>query len=150
MSKTIRISGQKYQREPTKVPTAEDICWAAGFYDGEGNCETPGLSANVVQKDPEPLYWLRNWFGGDVRLLSRKHWKNESFGNGDIYRWRVSGDLARLFLQLVYPYLTSRRKAQIDRTSAFRFTGIVRDTRPNISDERKALRAHMTLKQKMV
>jgi hypothetical protein len=138
--------------DPIVEPTNDNIMWAAGFYEGEGCVERQPhtVGVNIVQKDPEVLYWLRDWFGGNVIYLDRAHYKGDSFGRQPIYRWRVGGDKARVFLQIIYPYLSARRKAQIDGTDAFRLTGVKRDTRRPMSEERKAARALMTAKQKMV
>src|ERR1700677_1057295 len=101
--------------DATKAPTATDVAWAAGIYEGEGTCSTKRKGANsfsvtVSQKDPELLGRLREWFGGSVICF-----KNGKF---ECHRWAVSGDRARVFLACIYPFLTARRKSQIDTTSA--------------------------------
>jgi hypothetical protein len=101
--------------DATKAPTAIDVAWAAGIYEGEGTCSTKrkgakAFSVTVSQKDPELLYRLRDWFGGSVICFSN--------GKFDCHRWAVSGDRSRVFLACIYPFLTSRRKSQIDSTSA--------------------------------
>jgi len=110
-----------------KVPTSLDVAWSAGLYEGEGSCVASGtrgtsFSVAVTQKDPELLYWLRDWFGGGVNLYNvgkKKRFK--------IYHWVVCGDKARVFLGCIYPFLTSRRKAQIESTSASTFLDAARD-----------------------
>jgi hypothetical protein len=138
---------------PLRESREEDILWTSGFYEGEGCCHearTGLTSVRVSQKDPEILYRLRDWFGGSIQLRDRSKHSLNGVPMKEIYVWSLSGDRARYLLQLIYPWLSARRKAQIDKTSAFTFTGIVRDTRPEMSPERKALRAGMSLKQKMV
>ncbi len=107
----------------TKTPSAIDIAWAAGIYEGEGTCRLSGkkgklgrgLSVSVPQKDPELLYRLRDWFGGSV---------NPPYGNiNPCYKWDICGDRARVFLALCYPVLTACRRAQVDATSGLEFMG---------------------------
>ena len=108
---------------PTKTPTAIDIAWAAGVYEGEGtthlcggNKKTGkigrGLAVSMPQKDPELLYWLRDWFGGKIGPHTK---------DGSCYCWHLYGDRARVFLALIYKFLTARRKQQVDVTGAFDF-----------------------------
>lgn len=96
--------------EPTKVPTDFEIAWSAGLYEGEGHIQNYNTShratARITQKDPEILYWMRDWFGGNV------------VKQGSCMVWIACGDRARYFLALIYPYLSSRRKAQIDASYA--------------------------------
>lgn len=104
------------QLEPTKVPSALDVAWAAGIYEGEGCCQDyhtrKRVTARVTQKDPELLYSLRELFGGSV------------VGQGNKCQvWLVCGDRARYFLALIYPRLTARRKAQVDMNGALSFLG---------------------------
>jgi hypothetical protein len=105
---------------PTRVPTAIDIAWAAGIYEGEGSCHLcggnkktgkigRGLEVGLPQKDPEFLYWLRAFFGGSIGPNGKK---------GKCFRWHVCGDSARIFLSLIYKFLTARRKQQVDVTGA--------------------------------
>jgi hypothetical protein len=97
-----------------KVPTNLDVAWAAGIYEGEGSCVCPNVNGShsfgvqVAQQDPELLYRLRDMFGGSVRPYMN--------GGFSIYHWKVAGDRGRVFLASIYPYLTVRRKAQIDIT----------------------------------
>jgi hypothetical protein len=101
--------------EPVRKPTELDIAWAAGIYEGEGSCNTTvkhktAFTVQITQKDPEFLYRLRDLFGGSV-----KGYDNGGFW---IHHWRTSGNKARTFLGSIYPFLTVRRKAQIDATGA--------------------------------
>jgi hypothetical protein len=97
-----------------KVPTNLDVAWAAGIYEGEGSCVCPNVNGShsfgvqVSQKDPELLYKMRDMFGGSV-----KPYMNGGFS---IYHLKICGDRGRVFLATIYPYLTVRRKAQIDAT----------------------------------
>jgi len=94
---------------PTLYPTLYDIVWAAGYYEGEGNCNADNwgsLTTSVSQKDKEKLYWLRERFGGTVLKRSRAQ-------PYEISGWSISGARARGFLQTIYGLLSSRRQEQI-------------------------------------
>lgn len=115
------VRGNKPELAATKVPSAIDIAWSAGIYEGEGTCRLcgagagkRGFMASVVQKQPELLYKLRDWFGGNVRKLAR---------NNECYIWDICGDQARIFIALIYGFMTARRKAQIDATRVLYFLG---------------------------
>lgn len=105
----------------TAVPSMEDIAWSAGVYEGEGtarlcgsNSKTGkikrGLAVSVPQKDPEILYRMRDWFGGSV--CTGKH---------VCTTWNICGDRARIFLALIYKFMSARRREQIDATCALEF-----------------------------
>lgn len=105
--------------EATKIPTAIDIAWAAGIYEGEGTCRLCGrgkrsFALAVVQKEPEILIRLRDWFGGNISLPSPGH-------KTSCHTWNACGDRARIFLALIYPFLSARRKLQADLTGALEF-----------------------------
>jgi hypothetical protein len=109
------VRNQKGGLEPIRVPSILEVAWAAGIYEGEGSCITSDKKKNafsvmIAQKDPELLYRLRDMFGGSV-----KPYMNGGFS---INHWRVSGNYGRVFLALIFPYLTARRKAQIEATGA--------------------------------
>ena len=119
--------------DAVKKPTAIDVAWAAGIYEGEGCCVKAGNSYNsfsvmVSQKDPELLYRLKEFFGGRVT-----QYKNGKF---DVYHWVVCGDRGRVFLGCIYPFLTARRKAQIENTTANDFLEYIADLlHPVFGDE---------------
>jgi hypothetical protein len=103
--------------DAVKVPSALDVAWAAGVYEGEGTVRNCGrgkrsLTVGIPQKDPELLYWLRNWFGGSV---------NPPSGGNNCYHLDLCGDRARLFIAQIYSRLTSRRKSQVDVTNCLGF-----------------------------
>ena len=57
----MNIRRDKPGLDATKAPTALDVAWAAGIYEGEGSCVAGGtkgksFSVTVTQKDPELLY----------------------------------------------------------------------------------------------
>jgi hypothetical protein len=105
--------------DATKIPTAIDIAWTAGIYEGEGTCRNAGkskrgLMVQVVQKDAEILYRLRDWFGGSIQFMGA--------ANG-CHTWNACGDRARIFLALVYSFLSARRRAQVEHIDALAFMG---------------------------
>jgi hypothetical protein len=124
----MRVHKDKPGLDATKTPTALDVAWAAGIYEGEGSCVVSGkgkksFSASVSQKDPELLYRMRDLFGGGV-----KFYQNVGPGHKfDCYHWVICGDRARAFLGAIYPHLTARRKAQIDSTSVRNFLDFAYD-----------------------
>jgi hypothetical protein len=104
--------------EPTKVPTNIDIAWSAGIWEGEGSVSTHNkrrATVIVTQKDTEILYRLRDWFGGSV--LGKKG-KEES-----CHVWLACGDRGRYFLALIYPFLSTRRRVQVDGTEILSYLG---------------------------
>jgi hypothetical protein len=108
----------------TRIPTESEIAWAAGVYEGEGTCfakvgkrtqkgrtyksVTDYLS--VTQKDPEILYRMRDLFGGSIY-----EYQNHM---GSVHRWTIHGQRTRNFVQLIYPWLSERRKQQIEAVNA--------------------------------
>lgn len=116
--------------DAVRRPTAIEIAWAAGIYEGEGSCITNhngtgsiSFVVSVNQKDPELLYRMREMFGGTVKLCNRKFEGKIR----PIYHWKICGDRARTFIASVYPFLTARRKEQIEATPAGHFIEIAQD-----------------------
>jgi hypothetical protein len=129
MERTYKIVKRDRQGlDAVRRPTAIEVAWAAGIYEGEGSCVTAGEKRNsfdvrICQKDPELLYRLRDLFGGSVKSYDRKF-------NGvvrPISHWKISGDRGRTFIGVIYPFLTARRKEQIDATSAGDFIELAQD-----------------------
>jgi hypothetical protein len=94
---------------PIRSPDTKMICWAAGFYEGEGCCHVGDrgggyhrMIIEVAQKDPETLHMLRDYFGGRVTLKDQ-----------GIYTWYMSGTLARGFAMTIYSLLSTRRRKQL-------------------------------------
>lgn len=130
-----------WQREPqsllpTAEPTEKDVIFFAGFYEGEGSScghERGGTIVQVPQKDPEVLYRARSLWGGSIR-----------HNNRDVHVWVITGDRARMFLQAIYPLLSSRRKAQIEKAGGLKLTGKKQAEFGGLSKERQEARAGMT------
>lgn len=100
----------------TMSPSIRDIAWASGFLEGEGAfyCEKSGCERiQARQVEEEPLRVVQSIFGGSMQLR-----KNNRRGFGvdtvqPINEWRTSGSRARGIMMTVYPFMGSRRKAQI-------------------------------------
>ena len=94
-------------------PTARDIAWAAGLYEGEGYCGFSNRTMKLAlsQKDPWILHRLRCLFGGSV-------WVNPTEGTGRVSQWRIFGARAHGFALTIYSYLSPRRRIQVTRMLA--------------------------------
>lgn len=129
----------------SKTPSDLDIAWMAGIYEGEGCISSQdGRTIMVVsQKDPELLFRCRELFGGSITEVR----KGTKF---NCHAWKLYGDIARNLFIAIYPYMTSRRKMQIEKGNGLRLTGKKCNLEMNVSEERKAKRAGMTAKQRQV
>lgn len=131
--------------DAVRDPDDLDIAWTAGIYEGEGCADAPERKTRVQisQKDPEILFRIREMFGGSITevRVGTPHY---------CHVLKINGDRARLMLQLIYPYMSVRRKKQIDRAAMGKFTGVVKNTRPVLAEDRKKSREFMTRKQQMV
>jgi hypothetical protein len=92
-------------------PSTIDCAYAAGFFDGEGTIDIkrPGASSRttgftlaiqVAQTKEDPLIWLRERWGGSVRLVKRKK---------PTWAWHIGSRLAGNFLQDVFPFLMVKK-----------------------------------------
>ena len=123
--------------------SAIEIAWLAGLYEGEGHVS--GIEgrtiAHISQKDPEILYRVREMLGGSITMVRM---------GTPLYchAWKLYGDRARRFLQMIYPHLTTRRKAQIEKANGLKIVGKLQPSRDKMSAERKALRANMTPRER--
>lgn len=84
-----------------------DIAFAAGFYEGEGYCRNKRTETlvQITQKNCEILYRLKDLFGGEVHC----------WGNQGVFQLVMYTKQSVPFLRLIYPYLSKRRKEQVDR-----------------------------------
>lgn len=95
------------------TPTETDKAYAAGLFDGEGfvtiafmstKARTRGttytMRVGVAQNDVVPLLWLRDRWGGSVRLLKRK-----TAAHNDAHKWDCCSRMAAAFLRDVRPFL---------------------------------------------
>ena len=93
------------EREPTEL----EVAWAAGFYEGEGSCgcspKAKSLHVSLPQHNVEPLIKLKQLFGGGIHTPV----------SGRPSIWQIYGPRAYRFLEAIYPYLSEKRQAQVDR-----------------------------------
>jgi hypothetical protein len=91
----------------TVSPAFGDLCWAAGFIEGEGcfqrlrNCE----KVTVPQVNLDPLLRLQALFGGNICQTQTRGFP--------INYWGITGSRARGLMMTLYSFMTARRKAQI-------------------------------------
>ena len=105
--------------EATTIPTAQDIAWAAGLFEGEGTAKH-GMAV-VYQCDRWVLDRMLSLFGGVVELVNRS---NKSLHHRPSYIWRAQGPRGRGFLFTVYKFLSPGRKTQA--LAAMSWRGLVR------------------------
>src|SRR5208337_3558587 len=131
------------------------VAYAAGFYDGEGSCSINNYGKTRIraaQKNPEVLYWLRDWFGGSIDLRHRK--AHAGICASDIYEWGLSGERACKFIHAIYSYVSTRRKMQLEKSDFRTYVPWVEAVKepkapPLMTAERKALRSSMTPEEKL-
>ena len=110
---------------PTKRSTTPDLYWAAGFLDGEGSFGLTGGSTasrgervTASQGSRELLDRLSALFGGRVfsQVFANKSFigtKYESLTTKPIWRWEVTGQLARGVMMTLYTLMSQHRRSQI-------------------------------------
>lgn len=91
------------------LPPREEVLWAAGFFEGEGSVSKRSVTA--VQVDPWPLLRLIQTFGGS---LGNKPRDGDEKNKRPCYQWHVCGAQGRMFVALILPHLSPRRRAQIE------------------------------------
>ena len=138
-----RTVAQNIDVEPN--PSALEIGWAAGVFEGEGHAwGNKGRTCAVVsQKDPEILYRMRALFGGRIEM-------NRANTPYYLHAWKLYGDRARRFFQIIYPELSTRRRLQIEKVNGLVFTGKMQNLREPMSPERVALRAAMSPRERVL
>lgn len=117
-SHKFRVTIQRHQREaslrrsPAVVkPSTKEIAWAAGFYEGEGSCDSSyrgKLRVVTYQCNPEMLRRMRRYFGGRVRRNSRKPTEKRRV----LWVWEAGGIRAAGVLLTLYPFLSRWRRRQ--------------------------------------
>lgn len=99
-----------FWRPASERPTLRDLAWVAGFLEGEGSFGKQYGQVYATQKDPECLYRLQRYFGGSVSHRTR-HMRTG--GTNDVHDWRTYGPVAFGLMLTIYPFMSTRRKAQI-------------------------------------
>jgi hypothetical protein len=101
------------------------LAYAAGLFDGEGTVQISKpfskknnkryhrLDVCIAQKDPRPVLWMKDHFGGRIQ------WRRRSIGS--ISYWILNHQPAADFLAAIRPYLVLKGE-QADIAFAFRAT----------------------------
>lgn len=102
----------------------EKDAYAAGLFDGEGcmrinhRIRKSNLNSKTVyheyselvtisQRDGRMIDWLKENYGGNCYLISRKN--HERFSSEPIYAWIATNSQARNFMQKILPYLIYKK-----------------------------------------
>jgi|SRR5689334_16277537 len=94
----------------------KEVYWAAGFLEGEGSFPWRKAPANqfaiqASQVNPEPLYRLRQHWGGSVYgPIMPKGLKRKPF-----FAWYLGGPKAASFAMMLYSQMSGVRQEQIKR-----------------------------------
>jgi len=91
--------------------STKDICWTAGFLEGEGSFTGFGKDdgtgqVTAVQVNQESVSRLLSLYGGTVRLRSTPRGK-------PLWVWTVTGARARGVAMTMYSLMSEKRKRQI-------------------------------------
>ncbi len=98
--------------KPTKQITWAEISWTAGFFEGDGTINQKTRTISVGQAHLEPLFRLRNTFGGSIR----KRPPDSRNPKGSMYDWYINHKQTRAFIRCVFPLLSPRRQEQLQKT----------------------------------
>lgn len=102
----------------------EKDAYAAGLFDGEGcmrinhrirksNPKSKTVYheyselVTISQRDGRMIDWLKENYGGNCYLVSRKD--NDRFSSEPIYMWIATNSQARNFMQKILPYLIYKK-----------------------------------------
>lgn len=99
---------------PIIKPSILDIAWAAGVWEGEGNCTAVNeqwFRVSTAQKDPYILHKLRDLFGGSVNKYECTSYKYPTH----IHTWYLYGSRAHGFIQTIFTFLSPRRREQVKK-----------------------------------
>lgn len=105
--------------------TEAEVAWAAGFYEGEG-CVTlithrqkySYLRIKLPQVNREPLERLVDLFGcGWISKKTMPARKGDGI-RSDCHEWTVQGSHAERIIDVLYPWLSQKRRGQIDNARA--------------------------------
>ena len=102
----------------------ENNAYAAGLFDGEGcirinhrirksNPKSKTVYheysefATITQRDGRIIDWLKENYGGNCYLISRKN--HVRFSSEPLYTWTITNSKAREFLEKIVPYLVYKK-----------------------------------------
>ena len=109
MTRTMGAENKR-TKQATSRPSVKDLCWAAGFVEGEGSFHrTPNGSNDicVTQVNYEPIGKLLSLFGGNVKLRHRPTPQQP------IWIWRANGARGRGIMMTLYTLMSTKRQEQI-------------------------------------
>ncbi len=92
-----------------------ELAWAAGFFDGEGSTNISKtktgwyLRISIVQNDREVLDRFHKAIGGLGKVTGPNQY---SYNKNPWYRYSLVGSKAHAALGLLFPYLSSIKRAQ--------------------------------------
>jgi len=102
------------------------LAYAAGFFDGEGticiNAIKPNikngrtilfhsLKVDIRNTDEDILIWFKKHFKGNIKYYSIEKLKGTTYNSKKPqWRWNVSSNQARDFLEAILPYLSVKHK----------------------------------------
>lgn len=93
-----------------------DVAWAAGFLEGEGSFMSwrgkPRIKVSQVNR--EPLEQLQTLFDGPICLDGGPARKKANPRRQEMWYWSLSGPRAEAVMRAVYPYMSQKRRDQID------------------------------------
>lgn len=127
-----------------------ELGWMIGLFEGEGSVRSGKgklATISIPQKDPEVLHRMRDFVGGSISQVIVESEGTDLKQDALIYTLNVCGEGCRQFLQSAYPFLSTRRKMQIDACGDLSLTGR-KQWGVKTTPERRALRLAMTEKQR--
>ena len=102
------------------------LAYAAGFFDGEGtigiNAQKPNekngrtltmysLKIDIRNTNKEVLVWFKKNFNGNIKYYSIEQLRGSTYNSGKPqWRWNISSNQAKDFLEAILPYLIVKRK----------------------------------------
>ena len=93
-----------------------ELSYIAGLVDGEGSISISKptnsnnsftLEVTVTNKDKQVISWLKESFGGGIRV---KYKPEEKFYWSDCYGWKISAQKGLVFLKKILPFLRIKKR----------------------------------------
>jgi hypothetical protein len=84
------------------------LAWLAGWLEGEGSfCFNGSFRVRGYSNDRGTLEWLKQHYGGNIYGYSRTPQRIE-------WQWVLNGQPAEAMMQSIYPFMSPRRRHQIE------------------------------------
>lgn len=98
-------------QDPAVEPTAEQVAWAAGFFEGEGSVSKQHFRLEITQgNNREPLEKMLRFFGGAI--YEKWSLTRDSSSSFLKHRWVVCGEMARRVWSRMLPYLSKKARSK--------------------------------------